>query len=179
MSLRSDALLAASAFLIELPEVAAAVGPDSVVTCGLIQVEPGGANVVPALAAVTLDFRDPDPARLVMLERGIAGVARRIADATGVSVTWRPDEPIAPMPLAEPVRDVIRHSASELGLTHVDLPSGAGHDSQNMAHLAPTGMIFIPSKDGRSHSPAEYTDFADVERGANVLLSTVLTLATS
>ncbi|MCU1681084.1 MAG: N-carbamoyl-L-amino-acid hydrolase [Amycolatopsis sp.] len=179
MSLRSDALLAASAFLIELPEVAAAVGPDSVVTCGLIQVEPGGANVVPALAAVTLDFRDPDPARLVMLERGIAGVARRIADATGVSVTWRPDEPIAPMPLAEPVRDVIRHSASELGLSHVDLPSGAGHDSQNMAHLAPTGMIFIPSKDGRSHSPAEYTDFADVERGANVLLSTVLTLATS
>jgi N-carbamoyl-L-amino-acid hydrolase len=57
------------------------------------------------------------------------------------------------------------------------MPSGAGHDSQNLAHLAPTGMIFVPSKDGRSHSPAEYTDFADVERGANVLLSTVLSLA--
>jgi N-carbamoyl-L-amino-acid hydrolase len=179
MSLRSDALLAASTFLIELPEVAAAVNPDAVITCGLIRVEPGGANVVPALAAVTLDFRDSDPGRLATLERDIAGVAHRIADATGVSVTWRPDEPIAPMQLAEPIRDVIRHSANELGLSHVDLPSGAGHDSQNMAHLASTGMIFVPSKNGRSHSPAEYTDFADVERGANVLLSTVLALATS
>ena len=133
--------------------------------------------MVPGLASVTLDFRDPDAARLAVLERRIAAVAQRVADAGGVGVVWRPDERIEPMPLAGRVRDAVRRAAAELGYSHVDIPSGAGHDSQNMAHIAPTGMIFVPSKDGRSHSPAEYTDPADVERGANVLLSTVLTLA--
>lgn len=177
MPARSDALLAAATFLTELPEVAAAVGPDSVVTCGLIRVEPGGANVVPGVASVTLDFRDPDAGRLAALYRDLAAVADRVASAGGVTVAWHPEEPIEPMPLADSVREVIRRSATELGFSRADMPSGAGHDSQNMAHLAPTGMIFVPSRDGRSHSPAEYTEFADVERGANVLLSTVLALA--
>jgi N-carbamoyl-L-amino-acid hydrolase len=177
MPLRADALLAAARFLTELPGIAADVGRDSVITCGLIGVTPGGANVVPGLAALTLDFRNPDADCLADLERRIADAAHQVADATGVTVLWRPDERIEPMPLADLVRGAIRDGAAELGCSHVDLPSGAGHDSQNMAHVAPTGMIFVPSKDGRSHSPAEYTDFADVERGANVLLSTVLILA--
>jgi N-carbamoyl-L-amino-acid hydrolase len=177
MPLRSDALLAAARFLAELPGVAASIGPDSVVTCGLIRVEPGGANVVPGRATVTLDFRDPDAGRLAALTREIARVAERTVTGTGVTAAWHPEEPIDPMPLADSVRQAIHRSATELGCSHVDLPSGAGHDSQNMAHLAPTGMIFVPSKDGRSHSPAEYTEPADVERGANVLLSTVLALA--
>jgi N-carbamoyl-L-amino-acid hydrolase len=177
MALRSDALLAAAAYLTELPGIATATGPDSVVTCGLLRVAPGGANVVPGLASVTLDFRDPDAGRLATLERELAGLAERIGRAHGVDATWRPDESIDPMPMTGSIRDLITRSAHDLGLTTVAMPSGAGHDSQNMAHLVPTGMIFVPSKDGRSHSPAEYTDFADVERGANVLLSTVLALA--
>jgi N-carbamoyl-L-amino-acid hydrolase len=177
MRLRRDALLAAAALLTELPKVAASVGPDSVITCGLIRVEPGGANVVPGLAAVTLDFRDPDRGRLDTLQREIARVSEAVALANGVSVTWRPDEAIDPMPLDQTVRSFIRDAANDLGLSHVAMPSGAGHDSQNMAHLAPTGMIFVPSTGGRSHSPAEHTDFADVENGANVLLSTLLALA--
>jgi N-carbamoyl-L-amino-acid hydrolase len=148
-----------------------------VVTCGLLRVEPGGANVVPGVAAVTLDFRDPDRDRLATLTREIARAADGAAAATGVTVAWRPDEPIDPMPLAGPIQSVIRDAAVELGLSQVAMPSGAGHDSQNMAHIAPTGMVFVPSKNGRSHSPAEHTEFADVRNGANVLLSTVLTLA--
>lgn len=179
MPARSDALLAAATFLTELPKAAAAVGPDAVVTCGLIGVEPGGSNVVPGVASVTLDFRDPDAGRLAALYRDLAAVADRVAAASGVTVAWHPEEPIEPMPLADDVREVIRRSATELGFSRMDIPSGAGHDSQNMAHLAPTGMIFVPSRDGRSHSPAEHTDFADVERGANVLLSTVLALSSS
>ncbi|HEX5402209.1 MAG TPA: Zn-dependent hydrolase [Pseudonocardiaceae bacterium] len=177
MPLRSDALLAAATFLTKLPAIAAAVGPDAVATCGLLRVEPGGANVVPGTAVVTLDFRDPDPGRLAALGRELAVAAAGVAEATGTTVAWRPDEPIDPMPLDDMVRSVIRDSAVELGLSHVAMPSGAGHDSQNMAHIAPTGMVFVPSKDGRSHSPAEYTEFDDVRNGANVLLSTVLALA--
>jgi beta-ureidopropionase / N-carbamoyl-L-amino-acid hydrolase len=177
MGLRKDALLAAAAFLTKLPTVAAATGPDSVITCGLIRAEPGGANVVPGVAAVTLDFRDPDRTRLATLEAEIGLAAESAALAHGVSVTWQPDELIDPMPLNETVRSVIRTAVDGLGLTHIAIASGAGHDSQNMAHLAPTGMIFVPSQGGRSHSPAEHTAFADVENGANVLLSTVLALA--
>jgi beta-ureidopropionase / N-carbamoyl-L-amino-acid hydrolase len=72
---------------------------------------------------------------------------------------------------------VIADAADGLGLSRIDLPSGAGHDSQNMAHLAPTGMIFVPSRDGRSHCPEEYTDPEQLVRGADVLLTTLLTLA--
>jgi N-carbamoyl-L-amino-acid hydrolase len=129
------------------------------------------------VAAVTLDFRDPDQARLATLEAEIGRAAESAALAHGVSVTWQPDELIDPMPLDQTVRSVIREAADGLGLTHTAITSGAGHDSQNMAYLTPTGMIFVPSQGGRSHSPAEHTAFADVQNGANVLLSTVLTLA--
>lgn len=177
MHLRSDALLAAGDFLVRLPGVAASVGAESVVTCGLLRVEPGGANVVPGLAAVTLDFRDPHSSRVAALARELVSAAEQVAGLRGVTMTWRPDAPIDPMPLDRGIQRLIAESAEELGLTHVPIASGAGHDSQNMAHLAPTGMVFVPSKDGRSHSAAEHTDFADIEHGANVLLSTVLALA--
>jgi N-carbamoyl-L-amino-acid hydrolase len=177
MNLRKDALLAAARFMSQLPAVAADVGDRSVITCGLIDIEPGGANIVPELAAVTLDFRDPDRANLDALERGIVQAAAGAAVSCGVSVDWRTEGLIDPVPLDEGIRDVIRCSADRLGLRHTDIPSGAGHDSQNMAHVAPTAMIFVPSKGGRSHSAAEHTDFADIENGANVLLATLLELA--
>jgi N-carbamoyl-L-amino-acid hydrolase len=177
MTMRRDALRAAADFLSRLPALAASVSPTAVVTCGHIKVEPGGANVVPRLARVTLDFRDPDRDRLVELAGGIEDAARAAAAAHSVSLDWRPDGLVDPVPLDESVRAAVRESAEGLGLSWMDMPSGAGHDSQNVAHLAPTGMIFVPSRDGRSHSPAEYTDPAAVERGANVLLATVLRLA--
>lgn len=70
-------------------------------------------------------------------------------------------------------------NASNRGLSTLHLASGAGHDSQNMARLTPTGMIFVPSAGGRSHSPQELTDWADIEKGANVLLDAVHTLASA
>jgi len=92
-------------------------------------------------------------------------------------VEWEPEEIVDPVPLDDRIREVIRNSATGLGLSSVDIPSGAGHDSQNMALLVPTAMLFVPSRDGRSHSPAEHTDPADVVAGADVLLATLLRLA--
>src|SRR5215475_6801730 len=177
MTMRKDALLAASRFIVGLPAIAAAVGPSSVVTTGRISVAPGGANVVPERAVVTLDFRDPDRDRLMELERRIRAAVADAATEHGVESAWHPDDFVDPVPLDDGVRGVIRRSADRLGLNHMDMPSGAGHDSQNMAHLAPTAMIFVPSRGGRSHSPAEYTEFADIENGANVLLATLIEIA--
>jgi N-carbamoyl-L-amino-acid hydrolase len=177
MDLRSDALLAAARFISAMPDLARRTGPASVITTGRLQVEPGGANQVPELAEVSLDFRDPDRARVVQLEQGIARAAHEAAAAHGVTVVWQPDEIVDPVPLDGRIREVIRESATGLGLSSMDIPSGAGHDSQNMALLAPTAMVFVPSREGRSHSPAEHTAPEDVVAGADVLLATLLRLA--
>jgi N-carbamoyl-L-amino-acid hydrolase len=177
MTMRQDALLAAAEFVLAMPALAAATGPASVITVGRIRVEPGGANVVPRLAAVTVDFRDPDAASVDTLERGIAVAAQTAAAAHDVVARWHPDDAVAPTPLDGSVRAAIAHAADSLGLTRTDMPSGAGHDSQNLAHLARTGMIFVPSRGGRSHSPSEFTEPEQIVNGADVLLATLLALA--
>jgi N-carbamoyl-L-amino-acid hydrolase len=150
-----------------------------VVTTGRVRVEPGGANQVPGLVELLLDFRDPDRQTIVTMGQAIAGAAAEAAAAFDVTVDWRPEEVTDPVPLDEGIRQLIRRSASDLGLSTMDVPSGAGHDSQNMAKLVPTAMVFVPSRDGRSHSPAEYTADRDVVAGADVLLATLLELADS
>ena len=72
------------------------------------------------------------------------------------------------------MRDIIEAAATGLGLSSMRLPSAAGHDAQDMAKIAPTGMIFVPSRGGISHSPQEFTSEEDMANGANVLLHTVL-----
>jgi N-carbamoyl-L-amino-acid hydrolase len=74
------------------------------------------------------------------------------------------------------MRRIIAQAADALGLTHKLMPSGAGHDAQDMTHIAPTGMIFVPSQDGISHAPKEYTSSEDLANGTNVLLRTVLAI---
>jgi beta-ureidopropionase / N-carbamoyl-L-amino-acid hydrolase len=179
MDSRKDALGAAAAFLSRLPGLAAEVDEASVVTCGVIGVEPGGANVVPGVANLLLDFRNPRLDRLEQLERAFEAAARRVAEEHGVEVVWQPDRPVEPVPLDPDVRAVIASVVGDLGLSRTDIPSGAGHDSQNMAWIAPTAMIFIPSINGKSHCPEEDSAWSDIENGANTLLNTLVALANS
>jgi N-carbamoyl-L-amino-acid hydrolase len=83
---------------------------------------------------------------------------------------------VTPAPTDARVRGAIAFAARLYGLKSLDMPSGAGHDAQNMSAIAPSGMLFVPSVDGISHSPREFTSDADVVKGANVLLGTVLRL---
>jgi N-carbamoyl-L-amino-acid hydrolase len=81
-----------------------------------------------------------------------------------------------PAPTDERMRNIIVAAAEGLNLSYEVMPSGAGHDAQDMTHIAPTGMIFVPSRDGISHSPEEYTSPEDMANGAKVLLETVLAI---
>lgn len=179
MDARADAVVAAADFITRLPPLAARSGAASVVTTGIVRARPGGSNVVAGLAEVVVDLRDPDTATARQLQERISAAAVDAARERGVGVDldWEPLVPAAPM--HHTVREAIREAADALGCSTRDIPSGAGHDSQNLATLAPTGMIFVPSVDGRSHSPAELTRDADVVRGADVLLGTVHRLATT
>jgi N-carbamoyl-L-amino-acid hydrolase len=178
MNLRRDALQAASDFLCRLPDLASSVSSKAVMTCGMLHLEPGGANIVPRLARLTLDYRDPDAACLASLSDGIEETARKCAATHDVEYRWHRESAIAPVPLDNEIRRTIDQAVTACGLSAVAIPSGAGHDAQNMAPLAPTGMIFVPSQGGRSHSPMEHTRFEYLEQGANVLLETLRRLAT-
>ena len=83
---------------------------------------------------------------------------------------------LEPAPTDERLRKLIEAAAKSLGLSHRRMPSGAGHDSQEMAHIAPIAMIFVPSKGGVSHAPQEFTTPTDIANGANVLLRTLLAI---
>lgn len=178
MTMRRDALGGAGALLARLPEIAAGVSDRAVVTCGLLEVEPGGTNVVPVVARLHLDFREPELDGLLNLERAIVTTATRVANERELEIRYRRESITEPVPLDTGLQELISKTAKRRGKSTRQIPSGAGHDSQNMAHLAPTAMIFIPSAQGRSHSPHENSSWNDIETGANVLLDAVIDLAT-
>ncbi|WP_026874513.1 Zn-dependent hydrolase [Jiangella gansuensis] len=178
MAMRRDPLRGAGEFLAQLPDITASISETAVATCGIIGVEPGGANVVPALARLQLDFRDVRREAIEDLETALVAAASDAAGRHGLEVTHTRDSITDPAPLDSGLQDLIESVAAGRGHSTRLMPSGAGHDAQNMSRLAPTGMIFIPSTGGRSHSPAEHSSWADVEAGANVLLGTVIALAT-
>ena len=113
-----------------------------------VDTAPGSANVVPSLARLTLDYRDPDAARLGTLGARLEAKAAQAAGGHGIRYVWIADLPIAPTELNPRIRSAIERHADSLALSTLAMPSGAGHDSQNMATIAPTGMIFVPSKGG-------------------------------
>jgi N-carbamoyl-L-amino-acid hydrolase len=178
MPVRRDALRGAAELIVTLPQVAASVSEVAVATCGIVHVQPGAANVVPGACRLHLDFRDPDRDRLLALEQAIVTTAGQAAERHQVRVSYHRDSITDPVLLDQRIQRVIEAQAARMGLRTLRMPSGAGHDAQNMARLAPTAMIFVPSVAGRSHSPAELTHWRDVANGANLLLATVHALAT-
>lgn len=177
MSGRRDAVVAAAEFITRLPVLAPRVSPSAVVTTGIVRAEPGGSNVIAAAAEVIVDYRDPSAPNAARLERLIAEAAGDVAQEHGLQVEMHWEDIVPDAPMADLVRSAIRETADSFGYSNTDIASGAGHDSQNLATVAPTGMIFVPSIGGRSHSPAEYTPRPDVIRGANTLLGTLIRLA--
>lgn len=178
MHARKDAGVAAGALLVSLPEVAASISERAVVTSGLITFYPGGTNVVPEAAHVSVDFREPTAEGVAALESALVARAETIAAEHGLRLDVDLEQTVPPAPLADQVQGIVAGAAEARGLSHTPIHSGAGHDSQNIATVAPTGMIFVPSIDGRSHCPEEDTSWSDVANGSQILLDTIIGLAT-
>jgi beta-ureidopropionase / N-carbamoyl-L-amino-acid hydrolase len=176
MNQRHDALLAGAKFIEAVNRIVTSVPGGQVGTVGRIQAIPGAYNVVPGKVILGLDLRDLDQARIDMLFGKIRDEAEQIAQASGTKFSFQ--QIVADRPaLTDPrLRQLITDSAKQLNLTTKALPSGATHDAQSMARLAPIGMIFIPSVGGISHAPEEFSRPPDVVNGANVLLGSVLQL---
>jgi N-carbamoyl-L-amino-acid hydrolase len=174
MDERRDALLSASRVVEAVNRVASETEGRQVATVGQIAAFPGAPNVVPGRVEMTLEIRDLDLAKIARVQREIEAQAHGIAARNGTTVAFEKYYESRGAPADERLREVVRESAEALGLSTLSLPSGAGHDAQSLALIAPMGMIFVPSVDGISHSPKELTFPEDVEAGANALLLSVL-----
>ncbi|NER13602.1 hydantoinase/carbamoylase family amidase [Leptobacterium flavescens] len=177
MNMRRDALLAASEFVIAVNEVVNSFEGSHVGTVGRIKAFPGAPNVIPGKVVLSLEIRDLSSEKIAKVFEGIKSRAEKIAKASGTTISFNALDATGEPALTDSfIKSKIAQSAKELGLSFKNMPSGAGHDAQDMAVLTPTGMIFVPSKGGISHSPKEFTSAEDMANGANVLLRTVLTL---
>jgi len=175
MNKRQDALLAAAHLIIAVNRVVTSVPGRQVGTVGRIKAEPGAPNVIPGKVVMSLELRDLAAEKINSLFNEILQEAEIISKKTDTNISFFPIEATAiPTPTDPSIRTIIVESAEELGLSFLVMPSGAGHDAQNMAKITPTGMIFVPSIGGISHSPKEFTPTKDVANGANVLLRTIL-----
>jgi N-carbamoyl-L-amino-acid hydrolase len=175
MDRRRDALLAAARLITAVNDVATGVPGRQVGTVGRITAEPGAPNVIPGRVVMSLELRDLSMDKIDSLYGRIVERARALEAESGVKVTFTPlDVTATAAPTDERIRRLIEASARDLGLSFLHMPSGAGHDAQEVARIAPVGMIFVPSVDGISHSPKEFTAPQDMANGANVLLQTIL-----
>jgi len=176
MNQRRDAMLAAARFIEAVNRVVTSVPGRQVGTVGKIQALPGAYNVIPGKVVLGLELRDLDAAKVQMLYQRIREETARIAQSTGTTFDFTETNSIVPAPTDERIRKLIDQTAKTLGFTTKWMPSGAGHDAQEIARLGPVGMIFVPSVAGISHSPKEYSRSEDIANGANVLLHTMLKL---
>jgi N-carbamoyl-L-amino-acid hydrolase len=178
MDRRRDAFLTAAEYATKSRELVMRGGLGrAVTTIGVVDVRPGVPNIVPERAALLQELRDPDSAVLDRLASRTLQAARRVARRRGLVLEVEHLMRAEPVGLSSRIQTAIEGTAASLGLPTRRLPSGAGHDAQILAAVTDAGMIFVPSQGGRSHRPDEWTDWPAIERGANVLLGTLLHLA--
>ncbi len=177
MRTRHDALVAAAAAIRGVREIPRRIGGDMVATVGRVDLTPNITNTIPGRVTISVDLRDPEDVNLDRALVLLDGVVKDAARAEGVRCElehyWR----VPRTPFHPDVVGAIEAAAKSLGCGHRRILSGAGHDAQYMAAICPTGMVFVPSRAGRSHCEEEFTPMDDIEHGANTLFLAAASLA--
>ncbi|MCM3636123.1 allantoate deiminase [Sporosarcina luteola] len=177
MGYRKDALYAASQMINSVISRAKEYGDPLVATVGKIEVKPNTVNVVPGEALFTLDVRHTEKDVLVKFTEELTTIIKRIAAESEVETTidmWMDEDPI---PMDKQIVEAIEKQAKENGFNYKMMHSGAGHDSQIIAPVVPTAMIFVPSREGISHNPLEYTSPEQLAVGVQALMNSLYALA--
>ena len=175
MAVRRDAFCGAAEFALAVEAMARELG-DCVATIGWVDVAPNQTNIVPGSVTCRVDARSTDEARLLTIDRRLPAIAREVGERRGLRIEVERFEDRRPTPLDERLEAVLRTTLGELGLAHMDLPSGAVHDAMCLAALAPAAMLFVPSAAGASHVGHEHTDPADLERGVDAFTGWLLAI---
>jgi hydantoinase/carbamoylase family amidase len=173
---RRDALHASARYIVQLHELIDEY-PEGIVNCGDVRVKPGAFNVIPSEAVLRVECRHPDETTLHEMEQRLIQLAEDIAAQHQLRVECREVLHRPAVTMAEPLLQIIDEVCDEAACKHQRMVSLAGHDAQILSPFTPAAMIFIPSVEGYSHNPREFTEWHHIELGANILLQTVLKLA--
>lgn len=175
MGQRRDALLGAAELALRIPALVQEFGGQATVgTCGQMSVMPGGRNVIPGEVKMSIEVRDLDEDVAARVQTAVRQDAVRVAASRGLTPGLTEVSVSRGALMDGRLQELIQGAADGLGLSSRRMPSGAGHDAMNVAAVTPTGMIFVPSVGGISHSPDEWTTSEQCRAGAEVLLRAVL-----
>lgn len=178
MDMRNDAFMGLADFAHEVPRILEENGsPRSRATIGKAQILPGAANTVPGLVEFSLDVRDTSEEILEELSTAFRKALSAIARRRNLMFEFQQKSYLHPVQCCREIVDEFTRQSERLQLESHTMPSGAAHDAQIMGRMVPVGMVFVPSKGGQSHSPAEWTAWSDIEAGANLMLHTLMQLA--
>lgn len=177
MPMRKNAGLAMARILEKVEEIALSHAPHAVGAAGHIEVYPNSRNVIPGKAVFTVDFRSPDLAVISDMEARLKAEGSAIADAMGIDIAFEKVGGFDPVTFDETCVSAVRSAAENLGYSHMNLISGAGHDACWINGVAPTAMVMCPCVDGLSHNEAEEISPQWATAGADVLLHAVLETA--
>ena len=177
MGERKDPMITAADFILLVKNVISEIPGNQVGTVGKIEAFPGAPNVIPGKVKLSLEIRDLDENKIDFLFNEIEKRARIIALENETIISFSSvDINASPALMDDQIQALIIDATNELKYSFKKMPSGAGHDAQDMAIIVPSGMIFIPSVDGISHSPKEFSSDEAVYKGTNILLNTILKL---
>lgn len=175
MDERKDPMITAADFILLVKSIITNVPGSQVGTVGKIEAYPGAPNVIPGKVKLSLEIRDLKESKIDFLFREIEKKAKIIASNNDSTISFSSiDINASPALMNKQIQSLIIDAANELNYSFKKMPSGAGHDAQDMAVIVPSGMIFIPSVDGISHSPKEFSSEEAVYKGTNILLQTIL-----
>ena len=174
MSVRHDALVSASRLVLEVQRMASDLEICRVGTAGTLQVYPNAVNVVPGQVKLGVEFRDLEMGSLAAAEAELRSVASAISRTDGVQIDINRFESTQSCPIQPRMQELVAAASERVGLSHRRLPSGAGHDAQSMAGITEAAMVFVPSVEGISHAPGEYSTPEDCANGAQVLMELLL-----
>ena len=177
LELRHDAFLGLADLALRATQLVATKYYGSMLTIGKAALHPGSFSVIPGRADFTLEFRSASPAAMAAIEKDVFALAEDIAATRGLTFLSKLVDKTAPVAVPPRLTGLLEEECRSLGYPSMKLTSGAGHDAQILAGACDSGMIFIPSPDGISHSPGERVGWDDLEKGANVLLRALLRLA--
>lgn len=179
MNSRNDALIAASKFILAIEKIAKDIGDGTVGTVGEIKLSPNASNVIPGLVEISVDIRSTKEENINNVYKNFMEEINTMEKETDIEVEVNRTLYTPPIDLSKDNMKIMENVADELGYKYLRMNSGAGHDAMNMAHITNTSLIFVPSENGLSHNPNEWTEAEDLKKGIELMLNTVFELAKS
>ena len=176
MNARKDAMVGSAAVIARIPDIVAEVDKAAVGTVGRIVAQPGGANVIPNSVIFSVDIRSPQAENVAEIKNKLRAELKQLFDS-GLTFEINEKITIPSTPMAEDIQKQFAKDADASGIKWRWMPSGAGHDAMILSKITQTGLIFVPSRDGISHAPEEWTDYDKLAKGIEVIFRTAKALS--